>query len=653
MKGLAYLTQTLGTWLIVGVLGILPLFFLPLTQDFYDTPKWFLLVSLSLVLTLIWTVRSLVTQTVTVSRSPAADRMAAMALASLLSLAFASTNRVEALLTPYGAGTWISLALLFLVGETFLSQKSRTMLQTVIVSGASILGVLAVYQFFGLGKVMAPTLSFLADPRFTPTGTLIGLATVLALTLPLALDSAFHNVRHQKDIAFSLCVVAAVLILGGFVATVWQLLPMLPATLLPLSSGWAITLEALKTGKQVLVGVGAENFLSAFTRGRPVALNNTLLWNIRFTANSSLLLHIVTTYGLVGLAGMVFLLRSFLVPFRASPVALGKLLAILIIFVVQPQFVALILITAILLIDNADDPGIVSFHVKQSHRHHRVWTTLFYFLGLLCIASTGVALYLVGRAYGAERSFYQALEAAQRGEGKPTYELHVTAISGNPFVARFHIGASATSLALAQTLAKPAESTASGMSSTDRQIATQLVQQSIDEAKIAVNLSPTSVISWEQLAFTYQSLTLVAQGSLQWAIAGTQKAIQLDPTNPILRLRLGGIYVGAGNFDRAKEQFQAATTLKSDYANAHYNLASVLRQQKDYLAAAYELLLTNRLVNPGTDDASRVASELDEVKRLLTEEEKRTLENQPPSLVPVGNPGGEPALQPPGSPQNP
>lgn len=628
MKKLLRLTQALGAWLTVGALGIIPLFFLPLTQDFYDTPKWFSLVSLALVLTIVWALRTLVTRTLTVSRSPAAIGMVAMALASLLSLTFSSTNRIEAILTPYGAGTWISLALLLVFGETFLSPKSRTMLQTLLVTSASLLGIIAIYQFFGLGKAIVPTLSFLADPHFTPAGSSIGLATVLALVLPLALDLTHQSHRHQNDVAFSLGVVASALILGSLITTLWQLVPTLPTLLLPLSHGWVITLEALKTAKHLLVGVGAENFLSAFTAGRPVALNNTLLWNVRFTANSSLALHLITTYGLAGIAGIAVLFRALLVPFRLSPIGLGKLLAIAVLLFVQPQLVALILIAAILLIDNGEQTNVVSFHLNQNHKHHHLWTILCWVLGLVCIAGSGVAFYLVGRAYGAELSFYQAFKAAQRGEGKPTYELQVVAIRRNPFIARFHIGASTTSLALAQALAKPAQATPSAISSADRQIVTQLAQQAIGEAKIAVNLTPSSVLAWEQLASTYQSLTLVAQGSLQWAIATTQKTIQLDPTNPILRLRLGGIYVGAGDFDRAKEQFQAATTLKSDYANAHYNLAYVLRQKKDYLTAAKELMITDRLVNPGTEDASRVAAELDEVKRLLTEEEKRTLGNE-------------------------
>lgn len=615
MKGFIRLTETLVAWMMVGVLGILPLLFLPLTQDFYDTPKWFFLVSLALVLTLVWTLRSLVTRTVTVSRSPAAIGMLTMALASLLSLAFSSTNRVEALLTPIGAGTWVSLSLLFLFGETFLSPVHRSFLRTLLVMSASLLGVVAVYQVFGLGKAMIPGLSFLTDPSFSPAGANIGLATILALCLPLAIHRCLRSIRNQKDIAIALFVVAVVAIAGGLAATLWQLLPTLP-NFLPFSYGWAITLEALKIWKHFLVGVGAENFMYAFTQGRPVGLNYTALWNVRFSANSSLLLHLATVYGLAGLVGMALLVRSLLIPFRVSVVAASKLLAVGVLFFVQPQFVTLIAVAIFLLSDERK-----GLHVLRPAR-----TLFLFFIGIGLATVTLVALYGLGRVFTSELTFMRSLQARATGDGQATYNLQIQALNLNPWSTRFRIAYSQTNLDIANAIARATPQ--NSLTEADRQTITTLIQQAIREAKTAVAISPNNILAWENLTRLYQNLASVAQGADQWAITSYQQTIALDPTNPLLRVSYANFLESQSNIDSAFAQYQQATRLKSDYALAHYSLARIYRGRQQYFLEAQTLAETLSFVTRGTNDEAQVQSELAAAKAHLTDEERAQIEQR-------------------------
>jgi tetratricopeptide (TPR) repeat protein len=82
---------------------------------------------------------------------------------------------------------------------------------------------------------------------------------------------------------------------------------------------------------------------------------------------------------------------------------------------------------------------------------------------------------------------------------------------------------------------------------------------------------------WGSLASIYQNLIGIAADAPSWAIAAYQKAITLDPVNPVLRLDLGGVYVGIKDYDNALQQFMTAVALKPNYANGYYNLANVFK----------------------------------------------------------------------------
>ena len=63
-------------------------------------------------------------------------------------------------------------------------------------------------------------------------------------------------------------------------------------------------------------------------------------------------------------------------------------------------------------------------------------------------------------------------------------------------------------------------------------------------------------MNWQTHASIYRILIHVAQDADQWSIAAYVRAIQTDPTNPMLRLDLGGVYVTTQNYDQAIRLFQ-------------------------------------------------------------------------------------------------
>ena len=570
-------------WIIIVTFGLIPIFFLPVTQDFYDTNKWMLLVAGSLLILANWAIQSLLTNSVTVAVNLPVIGLSALSLASLVSAFVSSQNLIEALISPFGAGTWVSLTILVSLGLPMIQKEKLEVLRRLLFGAASVLGIVAIYQFFVFGG------------RWTPVGSSLGLLGFWLLVIPILINEL---VRHWKErdetsLFFGFLILAVMSI--GFILTVSQIVSNIFSNILPYSANWAILLEVFKNPKNALFGVGAENFLSAFTAGRPVALNATSLWNSRFTTGSSLAFHLATTLGISGLIGLGLLLISLWKTKYFIPI---------IVFLVLPPNLT-VLTTAIALL------------LLSESQHHAIRTIRFTgeteFLGIGlsigALAASVAILYFVGRSYTAEVVYKQSLSAFARGDGTLAYQRQISATNLNAAPSKYHTSLSQTSLALANAIASQ---------SADRKLTTDLIGQAIAEGKLAVNSAPTSVLVWENLASLYQPFIGVAQNADIWTIASLTQAMQLDPTNPVLRLTAGSIYLRIKDYTKARDQYLAAINLKPDYANAHYNLAFVYKQQGMREQAELELKEAQKLVAPGSIDESRLISELNELRASQT-----------------------------------
>ncbi|MDP1722095.1 MAG: tetratricopeptide repeat protein [Candidatus Gottesmanbacteria bacterium] len=630
----------IGSWTIIATAGLLPLYFLPLTQDYYDTNKWMLLVSSALIVTGLWIWRSIASRSLSFSWNATTKSLGCLSLVSLVSLlvptikalfggagfpdgTLSMPSRIEAFTTPLGTGTMIAVFLLAFLGSTFFDEKSRGTLRWVLYTVVSLTGLVAIYQFFGLSRAAGLTglagLAYLADPLWTPVGTSVGLMTILAVTIPLLIGEIIHRKKQGADTHMIAAILMTIAAIGGLILTAFQAFPLLLSGMLPYWAAWQVLLESWKNLKQLFVGVGAENFITAFTAGRPAILNMTGAWSTRYAISSSFLFHIATIYGILGLTALGYFFVSLIRGKHTVAVFISRIIALIAFILLPPSFPALVVFIMVLMMDT---------HGNETHITLPKKPVLLYGLGCLILLLTLWASYGLIRVYRAELAFGRSLAALQKREGTAAYNAQIEAITLNPGIARFHTSYSQTNLSLANALAGTASSSAQPEQvKKDRETATQLVQQAIREAKIAVNLAPNNILVWENIAAVYQELTGVAQGADQWTVASYSQAMQLDPTNPALRLRLGGAYVGQQKFDRASEQYIAAIGLKPDFANAYYNLGFVYRETKKYLAAAQAIREALKYVTPGSDGATQGQNELDALRNLLTEKEKAILDN--------------------------
>ncbi|MBI4999332.1 hypothetical protein HZB97_00990 [Candidatus Gottesmanbacteria bacterium] len=558
------------------------------------------------------------------------------AISYLLSTIFASANKVEALTMPGGTGTILALTVLYFIITNHLHPGGGGIrLLNSLLASAVILSLFAIYQFIGLGEAFVPAgagLDWLRLKTFSPAGGPLVLATFLAVSLALVLARIYADWkadRRGSSTVLLLYCLTVLLISTGLGLTVYQLLTTAHPVLLPQTAGWVIALEAFK--RFPFFGVGPENFISAFTTGKPIELNLSQFWALRFGVSSNFYFHLLTTVGILGLGAWLFLVWKVIKAANKHEL-LGCYVAILLIFAILIFLPAnFLLLTTFYLLLALLGASLTTSEIKEESK---ILPQIIFIIVLLVV---GISLYGVGRVFAAELFFKQSFDAAAQNKGTETYNLQIKTIQTNPYYDIYRIAYSQTNLALANAIAQKKD-----LADQDRQNISQLVQQAIREAKVAVALGQTKASNWENLANLYRNLINFAQGADQWTIAAYNQAVFLDPANPILRLNLGGVYYSLLNWDEAIRQFTIAVNLKPDFANGHYNLASAYREKEMIAEAVREMEQVQALVAVGTNDYQKTSQELDDLRAKLPKEEKPASPSgtpetlAPPATAPAG-----------------
>lgn len=142
--------------------------------------------------------------------------------------------------------------------------------------------------------------------------------------------------------------------------------------------------------------------------------------------------------------------------------------------------------------------------------------------------------------------------------------------------------------------------------STNPNRSAELLASAIDFARRARELDPNNVRVFDVLSTAYlQTLPYTNEMSLQQSIVyatdAVDRAIQLEPTNPVFRAELGLIQEFSNQFDQAQKSYEASIALKSDYSQAYFDLARLYEKQNniDMAIRTYEQY---RVIDSGNSD---------------------------------------------------
>jgi tetratricopeptide (TPR) repeat protein len=628
----AGLLQKIGLGVFLSTLFLIPLFFLPLTAEFYEFNKNSLLILSSLVMLAILTVGFVVDRQVRVTRSPFGLPLLALLVSWLLATILRSPNRVDALLDPTQTGTIFALVLFFWGSINFLRNRDEINLASItLIISLGILGLVSAIWATGIMTKLSFLPGYLKTAMWTPTGNPI--TTIVALVAGLPFVVTLLAKERRLNLRSGILAAALAFQIAGSALIGYRLIqPENRPLFLSQQAGWAIALDSVKISP--LLGTGPSTFISNFTRFRPVTYNLTPNWSLRFTNSSNYYLQLLSTIGFLGLAAYVFLVgRTYMVLAKtlkgahdsesanARVIALAGAAAACLIFASQlfipATVVTLFLVVVFLCITTAALKVAGSSLVNEAnidivaatssgHRSPLLPWVLVILAAVLIVPST----YLFVRAYSGEMLLQQALTYAAGNDGKKTYDTLLLAMRANPYRDNYRVVYSQTNLLLANSIASN-----QNLSESDRTTATQLIQQSIREAKNAVALNPQKVSNMENLATVYRNLLNLAQGADQWTVASYRQAIQLDPVNPNLRIALGGVFYSLKSYDDAISMFRQAADLKPDLANAHYNLAAAYREKKEYALALSEMQAVVQLVDKTSPDFTKASEELEELRK--------------------------------------
>lgn len=603
--------------------AVAALAFSPINIDAFDLPKTTLLLIFCGILAAAFFLKAVMAKKLEISSSVFNLPVLAFA-AALLASALIPGNKVSSL-TNFTLLSVPCFLVYFLLSNIVKSEQGFGRAFSGLIFSAFALAVFTIITngYALIGRIYGLPAINLLVPTFSPTGSIFAQTVFLIIIFPLVI--AKIKTKNKFIWGPILAVMTTGIILG--INTLFANRPIL----LDYQTSWRIATGALGTSfLSALFGAGYNQFGNVFTLFKPLDFNLTALWNLRFTSSGNYYLHLLAVSGIAGLAAFLWLAARFIKTFRLR----------LSLNIARPEEIALLTAIGFVLASFLFIPAsLISLFalfyllglLVTYYRLHEVTALSSYYkkdvnpkFALLAavLISGGLIYYAVSRIFLADYLFAKSLTAAAENKGTDVYNLQIKAIDLNPTNDNYRISYSQTNLALADSMAGAATAE-NPLTEEQRSTIVQLVQQSIREARNAAALNPGNAATWENLTGIYRALINFAQGANDWAIASQNQAINLDPTNPRLRLDLGGLYMAMEQYNNAAQTFSMATQLKPDFANAHYNLAQAYRMLKNNDFYKQEAAAAKTLVCavPESADCIKLTQELLDFDKEVVREE--------------------------------
>lgn len=643
---LAYLDNvTLFLW--SAVLFAFPFIFTSVTTDAFTFPKQIIFAGVVVLSFILQGLKMILQGKVTLRSTPFDLPLLVFALVLFLS-AFFAVNKYDAYIS-FVPVLFVILAYYAIVN--LRAEKTGLLFMLgALVAGTAVNSVFILLTFL---KLYVLPFQYTHVNTFSTFGSLLDQAIYLALALPIAGYIAYPLLApktisgkdvmvltHNKNIAYGFVGAMAAIIVGLGV-TLYLLVFVQKPLILPFETGFqtafaVISQDAGNVFKSFLVGSGFGTYLTDFTRFKQAAYNaNPTLWSFTFFRSSSFVLELIATTGILGLASFGFIIyrvikekvfflplilaivASFLLPFSFTLIAL--------------LFILLAMFATMRAIQNPHHYGEMAFYfvaLKQglfavdtdthqpnvfTNSYAKVLPVIFF---IVVIGGVGSLAYFTTRYIVSDVTFQRSLVAAAQNNGAATYDLQNKAIGMFPYRDSYYRIFSQTNLALANSLASIQPEGASPSAEVQNQIIA-LIQNAITSGRAAVTVSPQTALNWNNLSSIYRSLIGFGQNADRFAVLTNQQAIALDANNPQQYITLGGIYYQLGLWDDAQRQFATAVQLKSDYANAYYNLGHAFESKGDLTNAVAAYRQVKVLVAQDTENVKKIEQEITAVEKKI------------------------------------
>ncbi len=657
-------------------LFLLPFFFLPFTADVVNLNKTYLVlfvatISLALFFFQAWKKGSLYVKDFRTYLP-----LILLLVAGLLSAYFSQSRRIS-FFGQYGTYSTSFITIAALVAIAFVASNVRLRVAKLYkfliwgVTLATFFSWLGLYRVFvpGIGNLF-PGFSFVESfsamlglqvvvglitlylllkgelGKSTASGLAYGFAVVLNLALPLTVMNVYAIVLLVLGIVFlaffsdensfsrnkyliGAIALVTVLIVGFHqVPNFREVLGFESrpnAARLDLTSSWYISASALT--QNPVWGSGLGTFINDFTRFRPAYLNQTQFWNLRFFTPFNDVFLWIATAGLVG-AG-AYLAFMYLITANAwkarnevsaNLVSYGLIMAVLALLLTGTSLsmYVLLFILAGVLFQN-------SRSTVLSVKSKGVVLSMF-------VVSVVIVAALSWHAFNVYSAQYWFRQSLQKGSLLERYQLQRKALAYDKYESFYYREALTTNMVTAARM-----SNAENLTDDQKADIQRLVIQAAADAKIITEIiDPRSSANWEYRGLVYRTLIGSEKETNNFSTLALQSylnALVNDPTNPKLRVDIGGIYYLNKDYQNAVNNFARSIQLKNDYSNAYYNLAYALKDAGAYEQAVMQLEVVKRLLPENSPNMEKVDKDLSEFRALL-EDAKQKAQQQAPVNVP-------------------
>ncbi|HSW89959.1 MAG TPA: hypothetical protein VLH19_03755 [Patescibacteria group bacterium] len=647
----------ISTLLVAALVFASPILFFPYTSDIFDSTKRFAFIGVTAILLILWSVQTILTKRVMLLLSRWTVPFALFGVSTITTLILTTNNRFGSLADR--GGFYIAIAVFVLIAPSLMTKQAIKLIENALMLSGVLVALVTIGGLFGISTGSFLNSSFnLQLPTtgdFALTGgtvlSLLYMAVVLALSLTKAISSR-RNMERVLLLAVSGIFVAGIVVTGSFLLPGKPLAP----SFLSFQDSWSIALDVMKNPKSAIFGVGSSTYANAFTAFRPVALNNSTTWFVRFGNARDLFLEMLTVQGVVGFAAFVLIFLATLSNLKGAsrqdlPFAVASVVLLLIFIFFPPSSVLLVLLCALLVgwitLQHSENRGVsekgftLNIAIGDEHGVTHRSTFVSSIVGAIGVIVALVALFGTVRVFAADNHFASALIALRKNDAKGTYDGTLQAIQLNPFNESYHRSFALTNLSIAQSIA---QAKGDKVSDADKQTVLTLVQQAINEAKTASSLDPNTTANWETLSSIYSSLVGSVQQADQWSVAAYIQAIQTAPSDPNIRFNLGSLYRQLQNNEQAKQMFLQTAQLKPDFANAYYNLADIAKSENNEVQQFAYLQQTLSVLKSDQPDYQKVKDQLGAVQKDL--EAKQAAENAKTAKTTTGKTSAVPSPTP-------
>ncbi len=650
----------ISRFFLFSLIFLTPLFFLPITIYPVDANKQFIAVFLVLASFLCYLVNSLVSRKIIYSKSMLSAAVVFFMIASGLSALFSISpsnsfygnfTQADVMINFIVYGLALYLAAVLFKKEDFNKIGIIFLASTILISILSLLQLFGIYIFpydftkqagfnvfgsiinfdiyiaFVLALIIVTltelSVSLKAKAGLIFVGLLITLNLILinyqpiwVLLMIVMVIYAIYKFTFKEEGDRSSLIGSSAPLLIGIIAFLFAMtspslpkimnMPNIPIDVKPnFSSTIDISKNALE-GSRILMGTGLATFSSQYNIYRPVELNQSNFWQMKFNQGFSFVSTHLVTAGILGILSILFIVFAFarlavknINDKKSMVVSVGILFMILGWFYFPASHIGLLFSFIALGFLTALDSNLEEIDFSRVKKRFVAASLLVIFI---FAAGATSLFYISGKKYAAAFYFQTGLKKYSSGDTVKSMEDILRAISLNQDNDQYLRSASQLMIIDAQNSRDP------NIGLNEDAEFQGKIADSVQLAKRATEVNPANSENWYNMGDIYEKIINIAAGADFFAESNYRKASELDPKNPnpligeakilmFMARKTQDNQIDQEKIGRAIDVLEKAVKLKSNYAPAHFQLglAYMLADRKD--EAIKELEFTKTLSN--------------------------------------------------------